>query len=121
MRLPTVAFWVVPTLSVAPMAPGAKTADSAATSSTARSGRRWETAGVGRIGHGSFERDGRSSSPDAGPARTFPIVAPNVFDPQFEPGERPDGFGCRRARAGDAVGRGLVGAGVFELPPGEAA
>jgi uncharacterized cupin superfamily protein len=48
-------------------------------------------------------------------------VAPNVFDPQFEPGERPDGFGCRRARIGYELGSELIGLSVFELPPGEAA
>lgn len=46
---------------------------------------------------------------------------PNIFDPQFEYGERPDGFRSRRARIGYELGSELVGISVFELPPGEAA
>jgi uncharacterized cupin superfamily protein len=49
------------------------------------------------------------------------MPGPNVFDPQFEDGERPEGFGCRRARIGYELGSELVGISVFELPPGEAA
>jgi uncharacterized cupin superfamily protein len=49
------------------------------------------------------------------------MPGPNIFDPQFEDGERPDGFRSRRARIGYELGSELVGISVFELPPGEAA
>lgn len=49
------------------------------------------------------------------------MSGPNVFDPQFEPGERPEGFRCRRARIGYELGSELLGLSLFELPPGEAA
>jgi uncharacterized cupin superfamily protein len=49
------------------------------------------------------------------------MPGPNVFDPQFEPGERPEGFRSRRARIGYELGSELIGLSVFELPPGEAA
>ena len=45
----------------------------------------------------------------------------NVFRPEFEPGERPDGFRSRRARIGYELGTELIGASLFEMPPGEAA
>src|SRR5262245_29031461 len=48
-------------------------------------------------------------------------MAPNIFDPQFEDGERPAGFRSRRARIGYELGSELVGLSLFELPPGEAA
>jgi uncharacterized cupin superfamily protein len=48
-------------------------------------------------------------------------MAPNIFDPQFEDGTKPDGFGSRRARIGYELGSQLVGMSLFELPPGEAA
>lgn len=46
---------------------------------------------------------------------------PNVNRPEFEPGERPEGFRARRARIGYELGTELLGASLFEVPPGEAA
>lgn len=46
---------------------------------------------------------------------------PNVFEPKFEEGERPEGFRSRRARIGYELGTELIGASLWELPPGEAA
>jgi len=46
---------------------------------------------------------------------------PNIFSPQFEDGERPEGFRSRRARIGYELGSELIGASLFEVPPGEAA
>jgi uncharacterized cupin superfamily protein len=48
-------------------------------------------------------------------------MAPNIFDPRFEDGERPAGFRSRRARIGYELGSELIGLSVFELPAGEAA
>jgi uncharacterized cupin superfamily protein len=48
-------------------------------------------------------------------------MAPNIFDPQFEDGERPAGFRSRRARIGYELGSELIGLSLFELPPGECA
>ena len=45
----------------------------------------------------------------------------NVYRPQFEEGERPEGFRARRARIGYELGTELIGASQWELPPGEAA
>lgn len=45
----------------------------------------------------------------------------NVYQPDFEPGERPAGFGARRARIGYELGTELIGASLWEVPPGEAA
>jgi uncharacterized cupin superfamily protein len=45
----------------------------------------------------------------------------NVFKPTFEEGERPEGFRGRRARIGYELGTELIGASLFEVPPGEAA
>ncbi len=45
----------------------------------------------------------------------------NVYQPDFEPGERPAGFGSRRARIGYELGTELIGASLWEVPPGEAA
>jgi uncharacterized cupin superfamily protein len=45
----------------------------------------------------------------------------NIYKPVFEEGERPDGFRCRRARIGYELGTELIGASLWELPPGEAA
>jgi uncharacterized cupin superfamily protein len=45
----------------------------------------------------------------------------NVYQPDFEPGERPPGFGSRRARIGYELGTELIGASLWEVPPGEAA
>jgi uncharacterized cupin superfamily protein len=43
----------------------------------------------------------------------------NVFDPDFEPVERP-GFTYRRARLGRQAGSERLGASLYEVPPGEA-
>jgi len=45
----------------------------------------------------------------------------NIYRPKFEEGERPQGFRARRARIGYDLGSELVGASLWELPPGEAA
>lgn len=45
----------------------------------------------------------------------------NIRKPQFEPGERPEGFRSRRARIGYELGTELIGASLWELPAGEAA
>jgi uncharacterized cupin superfamily protein len=46
---------------------------------------------------------------------------PNIFKPTFEDGERPEGFRSRRARIGYELGTELIGASLWEVPPGEAA
>jgi uncharacterized cupin superfamily protein len=46
---------------------------------------------------------------------------PNINDPTFEEGERPDGFRARRARIGYELGSELIGCSLWEVPPGEAA
>ncbi|HEY5052363.1 MAG TPA: cupin domain-containing protein, partial [Solirubrobacterales bacterium] len=46
---------------------------------------------------------------------------PNIYRPTFEDGDRPRGFRGRRARIGYELGAELVGASLWELPPGEAA
>ena len=46
---------------------------------------------------------------------------PNIFDPRFEEGDRPEGFRSRRQRIGYELGSELVGISQFELPPGETA
>jgi uncharacterized cupin superfamily protein len=44
----------------------------------------------------------------------------NLFSAQLEPGsERPDGFGFSFARLGPQLGATLVGATIYELPPGQ--
>jgi uncharacterized cupin superfamily protein len=45
----------------------------------------------------------------------------NVYRPTFEDGERPEGFRSRRARLGYELGAELIGASLWEVPPGEAA
>jgi uncharacterized cupin superfamily protein len=45
----------------------------------------------------------------------------NIYEPDFEPGERPPGFQARRARLGYELGTELIGCSLWELPPGEAA
>lgn len=45
----------------------------------------------------------------------------NIYEPSFEGGERPEGFRARRARIGDELGSELIGASLWEVPPGEAA
>jgi uncharacterized cupin superfamily protein len=46
---------------------------------------------------------------------------PNIYGPRFEDGERPEGFRSRRARIGYELGTELIGASLWEVPPGEAA
>ena len=46
---------------------------------------------------------------------------PNVNRPEFEPGKRPAGFRSKRARIGYELGSELIGASLWEVPPGEAA
>lgn len=46
---------------------------------------------------------------------------PNIYEPEFEPEQRPPGFRSRRARLGYELGAELIGCSVWELPPGEAA
>ena len=46
---------------------------------------------------------------------------PNIHRPDFEEGERPEGFRGRRARIGYELGTELIGCSLWELPPGEAA
>ena len=46
---------------------------------------------------------------------------PNVNRPEFDPGERPAGFRAKRARIGYELGTELIGASLWEVPPGEAA
>jgi uncharacterized cupin superfamily protein len=46
---------------------------------------------------------------------------PNIHRPTFEVGERPEGFRARRARMGYELGSELIGASLWEIPPGEAA
>jgi uncharacterized cupin superfamily protein len=45
----------------------------------------------------------------------------NIYKPEFEPGERPEGFRAKRARIGYELGSELVGVSLWEVPPGEAA
>ena len=46
---------------------------------------------------------------------------PNIYEPAFEPEERPAGFKARRARIGYDLGTELIGCSLWQLPPGEAA
>lgn len=46
---------------------------------------------------------------------------PNIYEPVFEEGERPEGFRSRRARIGYELGSDLIGCSLWALPPGEAA
>lgn len=45
----------------------------------------------------------------------------NIYKPEFEPGERPEGFRSKRARIGYELGCELIGASLWEVPPGESA
>lgn len=45
----------------------------------------------------------------------------NVYRPTFEEGARPEGFRSRRARIGYELETELIGASLWEVPPGEAA
>lgn len=46
---------------------------------------------------------------------------PNIYKPEFEDEERPEGFESKRARVGNALGAELIGCSVWEIPPGQAA
>lgn len=46
---------------------------------------------------------------------------PNIYEPEFEEGERPEGFRSRRARIGDELGAELIGCSFWEIPPEQAA
>jgi uncharacterized cupin superfamily protein len=46
---------------------------------------------------------------------------PNLHAPEWEPDERPEGFRARRARIGYQLASELLGASLWEVPPGEAA
>jgi uncharacterized cupin superfamily protein len=46
---------------------------------------------------------------------------PNIHEHDFEPGERPAGFGARRARIGYELATELIGCSLWEVPAGEAA
>jgi uncharacterized cupin superfamily protein len=46
---------------------------------------------------------------------------PNIYDPNFEGSERPEGFKSKRARIGYELGTELVGCSLWEIPPGQAA
>lgn len=48
-------------------------------------------------------------------------TVPNIYRPEFEDGERPEGFRSRRARIGYELGTELIGASLWEVPPGETA
>jgi uncharacterized cupin superfamily protein len=43
----------------------------------------------------------------------------NLFSAPLEDSERPDGFGFSLARLGPQLGANLVGATIYELPPGQ--
>ncbi len=43
----------------------------------------------------------------------------NVFEPQFDPGDYPDGFRGRHARTGHEAGAVHLGASVYEVDPGQ--
>jgi uncharacterized cupin superfamily protein len=46
---------------------------------------------------------------------------PNIYRPEFEPGERPEGFRSKRARLGYELASELVGVSLWEVSPGESA
>ena len=46
---------------------------------------------------------------------------PNIYDANFEDRDGPPGFRSRRARLGYELAAELIGASLWELPPGEAA
>lgn len=51
----------------------------------------------------------------------YPSPMANIYRPSFEEGKRPEGFRAKRARIGYELGSELIGASLWELPPGEAA
>jgi uncharacterized cupin superfamily protein len=46
---------------------------------------------------------------------------PNIYKPEFEDGERPEGFKSKRARLGYELATELIGCSVWEVPPRQAA
>src|SRR5262245_17833630 len=42
----------------------------------------------------------------------------NIFEPELEQADRPDGWNWRYARVGKAIGARKLGATIYELPPG---
>lgn len=46
---------------------------------------------------------------------------PNIYDANYEDRDAPEGFRSRRARIGYELGSEMVGASLWEVPPGEAA
>ena len=42
----------------------------------------------------------------------------NIFEPELEQADRPDGWNWRYARVGRAIGARKLGATIYELPPG---
>jgi uncharacterized cupin superfamily protein len=42
----------------------------------------------------------------------------NIFEPELEQANRPDGWNWRYARVGKAIGASKLGATIYELPPG---
>jgi uncharacterized cupin superfamily protein len=42
----------------------------------------------------------------------------NIFEPELQDGDRPDGWNWRYARVGQAIGARKLGASIYELPPG---
>jgi uncharacterized cupin superfamily protein len=42
----------------------------------------------------------------------------NIFEPELQDGDRPDGWNWRYARVGRAIGARKLGATIYELPPG---
>jgi len=65
---------------------------------------------------------GMAHRPSSARSQAHRLTAmPNIFRPTFEDGERPEGFRSRRARIGYELGTELIGASLWEVPPGEAA
>jgi uncharacterized cupin superfamily protein len=46
---------------------------------------------------------------------------PNIYQPTFEDGNRPEGFRSQRARIAYELGSELIGCSLWRVPPGEAA
>jgi uncharacterized cupin superfamily protein len=42
----------------------------------------------------------------------------NIFEPELEDGDRPEGWNWRYARVGEKIGAQKIGASIYELPPG---
>jgi uncharacterized cupin superfamily protein len=43
----------------------------------------------------------------------------NIFEPELEPGDRPDGWNWRYVRVGEKIGAEKLGASIYELEPGQ--